>query len=194
MLMYISQNPESHGTSKQFILKNGNRFLFVHCDMNLECGGEKGWMRVVKFNADGEDNCPSGWRKITTPTRACRPPNDNAGCFSAHFYTHNIPYSRVCGMVIGYQKGSPNAFYPGMGDVSINHHYLDGISITYGTANARKHLWSYAAGLSERFIYPHLNCPCSAGRGVLPPPFVRDHYYCESGTTARRSTTCTLLY
>ena len=84
-------------------------------------------------------------------------------------------------MVIGYQKGTPNRFYPGMGDVSINTHYLDGISITYGTP--RKHVWSYAAGFSERYFYRHVNCPCSVGSGALPPPFVRDNYYFESGTT-----------
>ena len=47
--------------------------------MNLECGGEKAWMRVVKINVADGDSCPSGWRKITTPTKACKAPSDNPG-------------------------------------------------------------------------------------------------------------------
>ena len=87
-----------------------NSTLFVYCDMSLECGGEKGWMRIANINASGGDNCPSGWRNITSLTKACRAPRDNAGCYSAHFTTYNIPYSRVCGMIMGYQKGTPDAF------------------------------------------------------------------------------------
>ena len=78
--------------------------------MSLECGGEKGWMRIANINATGGDNCPRGWRKITSPTRACRASSDNAGCYSAHFTTYNIPYSRVCGMVVGYQNRMHFAF------------------------------------------------------------------------------------
>ena len=78
--------------------------------MSLECGGEKGWMRIANINAASGDRCPNGWRKITSPTKACRAPSDNAGCYSTHFTTYNIPYSRVCGMVVGYQKGTTDGF------------------------------------------------------------------------------------
>ena len=61
-------------------------------------------MRIANINATGGDSCPSGWKKITSPTRACRAPSDNAGCYSAHFTTYNIPYSRICEMVVGYQN------------------------------------------------------------------------------------------
>ena len=74
-------------------------------------------------------------------------------------------------LVIGYQKGTTDEFHPGRGDASINSHYLDGISITYGIP--RKHLWSYAAGLSEISIYDHVKCPCSVHHGVHPPSFVQ---------------------
>ena len=32
---------------------------------------------------------------------------------------------------------------------TIEEAYLDGVSITYGSAGSRKHIWSYAAGASE---------------------------------------------
>ena len=176
-------NPASHGVSGYYIIVT-DKPTFVYCDMTLECGGEKGWMRIANVNPV-EGDCPNGWKKITNPVAACRPPSDNPGCFSAHFPTHDIPYSRVCGKVIGIQKGTPDAFGFAAGiKLSINQTYLDGISITYGTP--RKHVWSYAAGVSEDQIgrgWGPFTCPCSKHRGALPLAFVNDHYYCESGTT-----------
>ena len=104
------KNPDSHGVSGQYIVKISTLSRFVYCDMKLECRGEKGWMRIADVNAAGSDNCPSGWSKIIRPTGACRASSDNAGYYSAHFTTHNISYIRVCGMVVGYQKGTPDAF------------------------------------------------------------------------------------
>jgi len=175
------RNPSCHGKNGYYVVLT-DRPSFVYCDMTLECGGEKGWMRIADVNP-AKGGCPNGWRKITAPVATCRPPNDFAGCFSTHFSTHNIPYSRVCGMVVGVQKGTPDGFVSSYSLSSIDQPYLDGISITYGTP--RKHIWSYAAGVSENIasIYHHASCPCSRHRGRPPLPFVGDHYYCESGTT-----------
>ena len=176
------KNPRSHGVSQQYIVKIGTDFHFVYCDMNLECGGEKGWMRIADNNVTGGDDCPTGWKKITSPIKACRARSDAAGCYSAHFTTDSIPYSRVCGMVVGYQKGTTDGFDSYVRKTSINDPYLDGVSITYGST--RKHIWSYAAGYSETFTpYQSLTCPCSLHGGTPAPSFVRDHYYCESGTS-----------
>ena len=174
------KNPNSHGISDQYIVKIGEILHFVYCDMNLECGGEKGWMRIADINAADGDSCPSGWRKITSPTIACRAPNNNAGCHSAYFSTYNVPYNRVCGMVVGYQKGSTDGFQASIRKNSINRPYLDGVSITYGTS--RKHLWSYAAGYNEYLDRSQaVTCPCTSYGGTPAPSFVRHNYYCESG-------------
>ena len=180
------KNPSSRGVSRQYIIKVGGHFRFVYCDMNLECGGEKGWMKIANINAAGGDSCPNGWKKITSPTKACRAPSDSAGCYSAHFTTYNIPYSRVCGMAMGYQKGTTDGFASYQYSArSINDPYVDGISITYGTP--RKHIWTYGIGYSDKHKslpkYPS-NCPCSQYPGKLPPSFVHENYYCESGTVS----------
>ena len=52
------KNPSSHGVSQQYIVKNADHLRFVYCDMSLECGGEKGWMRIANINATGGDSCP----------------------------------------------------------------------------------------------------------------------------------------
>jgi len=175
-------NPSTHGKSGYYVIKVDDRPVFVYCDMKLECGGEKGWMKVSSVDA-AKDSCPHGWRKITSPVAACRAPSNNAGCYSAQFSTHKVPYSRVCGMVIGYQKGSADGFaalhYAAR---SIDGPYVDGVSITYGTP--RVHIWTYGMGQTKRYNnlpkYP-VNCPCSRYPGKLPPSFVRDDYYCEAG-------------
>ena len=173
------KNPNSNGKSQQYIVKIGNNFRFIYCDMELRCGGEKGWMRIAHFS-NGK-SCPSGWKNITSPVAACRATSDKAGCYSAHFTTYNIPYSRICGMVVGYQKGTPDGFYAHSYVRSINEIYLDGVSITYGTT--RKHIWSYAIGNTEKHNHFYaINCPCSHYPGKLPPAFVRGNYYCESGS------------
>ena len=96
-----------------------------------------------KFNL-AKGNCPNSWRKITSPVAACRSPNDNAGCFLAYFNSHDVPYTKVCGKVIGMQKGTPA---PGDKFPSLDEPYLDGISLTYG--NPREYIWSFAGSPSE---------------------------------------------
>ncbi|XP_065914398.1 uncharacterized protein [Dysidea avara] len=169
-------NPTSDGKSGYYVVKIGDRPSFVYCDMELECGGEKGWMRITDMNITNGDECPHGWKKITSPVAACRASSDDDGCYSAQFSTHQVPYSRVCGMVIGYQKGSTDAFQPSSN--SIDDPYVDGVSITYGTP--RKHIWTYALGYNEAGgIY---SCPCAVSGGPLPPSFVHENYYCESAS------------
>ena len=57
--------------------------------------------------------------------------------------------------------------------------WLHGVSITLG--NPRKHVWTFATGLSDEGNYSDCNCPCAAIPGPDPPAFVDSHYYCEAG-------------
>ena len=60
--------------------------------------------------------------------------------------------------------------------------YVDGISVTLGST--RKHVWTYAIGLSDDSSFNNQsNCPCAMHPGRSPPAFVDSHYYCESGNT-----------
>jgi dynein heavy chain len=87
----------------------------------------------------------------------------------------------VCGRAIGYQYGNPDAFGANFGSSTINEVYVDGLSITYGMP--RQHIWTYAAAVSEVPIiaYTASNCPCSNNPGTLPPSYLGDNWYCESG-------------
>ena len=176
-------NADSHGKSGYYVVKT-DHIHTVYCDMKLECGGHKGgWMKIADYDISRGDDCPKGWNKITANNVAmCRSPSDNAGCYSSMFSVHEVNYNKICGKVKGYQKGTPSAF----GEVStpsLDNGYVEGISITLGYP--RKHVWTYAVGLSDDDNHAggvH-NCPCSKNRGTQPPPFVGNHYYCESGNT-----------
>ena len=162
--------------------------------MELECGGHNGgWMRIAYLDTSRGDNCPSGWRKITTPTtealEVCRASSNEAGCYQVLYSTHQLNYSRVCGMAKGYQKGTPDAF---SADrlfrlrTTIDQAYVDGLSIITNSSTP-KHIWSFAAGLSNN----RRSCPCSVILsdcdnitdvvGRPPQEFVKNNYYCDSG-------------
>ena len=93
-------------------------------------------------------------------------------------------------------EGSPDAFYPHafaqnmtppgiyVPDTlskTVNGVYVDGVSITLG--DPRKHVWTYAVGVSDDFNYEYGNCPCANHSALQAPLFVGDNYYCESGNT-----------
>ena len=102
------------------------------------------------------------------------------------FSTLGLSYSQVCGQLRGYQFGSPDAFYNTYGNPSrtIDSQYVDGVSITYGSALSRKHIWTYANGVNLVYsggLHLHVNCPCNTNNSVVLPLFVGSDYYCETG-------------
>ena len=115
---------------------------------------------------------------------------------SEHSVLHTIGlnYSQVCGQLRGYQRGAPGAFYPYYANPSltIDSVYVDGVSITYGSA-PRKHIWTYANGLNLMNSLQYL-CPCNNGNSVVPPPFVGSDYYCETGDNDKTCCNFSTLY
>ena len=149
--------------------------------------GRGSWTRIVYINmTDNSQQCPGTFREYSTPLRTCgRRTTSSASCDSATFSVNGARYNRVCGRVIAYQVGLPDAFYPGITQGrSIESYYLDGISITHGSP--RQHIWSFAASPTETYTLPTRICPCSH-TGIQdrnPPSFVGSDYFCETGDTA----------
>ena len=74
------------------------------------CGGS-GWRRVAYLNmSDPSQHCPSVWQEITTPHRTCGGRSTNASCEGLTYPTGSEQYDQVCGRIIGYQSGTPDAF------------------------------------------------------------------------------------
>ena len=171
--------------SGNYKLHIGGKVVPVYCHMGKLCGTVGGWTRLGYFHA--HRRCPNGqFRRITKRgLRLCRINSNRAGCATASYSSHGIKYSTICGYAKGYQKGQVRAFVK---RGSIYSNYVDGVSFQRFDVSTkkRKHVWSYACGWSEkaRNVFA---CPCNKGarKGVKPPSFVGNNYYCESGTSKR---------
>ena len=153
----------------------------IYCNMGELCGQDGGWTRIAYL--DMTENCPPGLQElITGGIRVCRREGTTGGCRSNIFQTNGISYSQICGKVVGYQKGTPDAFNTNNND--INGVYIDGVSITRGSP--RQHVWSYIAGLRSDTT-SGFTCPCNTGATNTVQSFVGGHYYCESGTNSNPS-------
>ena len=148
--------------------------------IQIYCGGGD-WTNVVSINmSDPLQQCPSAWTEFNVSgIRGCGRQEANEGTCSANSFLVANQYSRVCGRLTGYQAGSPDGFINSQ--TSIDEIYMNGVSITHGMS-PRGHIWSYAAGVTERSSqHRPNNCPCSPEAGTGPQSFVGDNYYCESG-------------
>ena len=141
-------------------------------------------MRVAHLNfTDTNQSCPSGFTLILQPKRTCR--NPGSSCVSTTFPLNGVKYSRVCGKIIAYQYGTPEAFnrYYIQNNLTINEDYVDGVSLTHGK-QPRKHIWTFAAALDETRSDRQV-CPCTNTNitytGVVPP-FIGQDYFCDTGS------------
>ena len=173
--------------SDYYIIADNNRHSrHVYCHMESLCNSDGGWMRVAFLNmSDPTEECPPGFGLYEqNGIRACgRPVSSSAGyCQSVKFPSYSISYSQVCGRVIGYQYGTPNAINPGRSQRNnINGAYVDGVSITCGSP--RMHIWTFMAALHENYFYENGKdeCPCAPNSPVVIPAFIGNYYFCESG-------------
>ena len=134
------------------------------------------WRRIASFNIDAGDNCPSPWIiSLDSNIGFCGKPDTAGGCSSVIYSSSGRNYNKVCGWASGYQFGSTDGFLGFTDDFD----YFEGLSITHG--NPRRHIWTYAVGLTDRGPDSLSNCPCAAVGGINSSDFVGSDYYCESG-------------
>ena len=150
------------------------------------CGGSETWRRVAYLDmSDQNQRCPSGWSQIEDPVRACV--GKSTGCHSAFFSTDQFTYNHVCGRVMAYQKGTPDAFdFLDTSAKALEGAYLNGVSLTYGAEGSRQHIWSFVAAISEtRLLYrTQVTCECTNTAYNWPhqvPSFIGNKYFCDSG-------------
>ena len=161
-----------------------NELQHVYCSINEHhfCNESDGnWMRIAYLNmSDPSAQCPQGWREVESPIRTCRR-QFQTSINSVNYSSHGIPYSKVCGRIIAYQYGTPEAFlgFRRQNQTTIDSAYVDGISITYGQ-HPRNHIWTFAAGRDGS------PCPCTYNTNSIPPPFINGDFFCEIGTNAGR--------
>ena len=157
----------------------------VYCHMESLCNSSGGWMRVAYLNmSDPTEECPPGFRLYNqNGIKACGRPASSPGdsCQSVKFPSYCISYSEVCGRVIGYHYGHPDAIAPYRSQKNnLNGAYVDGVSLTRG--NPRKHIWTFMAALQENnFLSNGIHeCPCAPNSPLTVPSFIGNDYFCES--------------
>ena len=157
-----------------------------YCAMNLtHCGNTTGgWTRVAYINmTDPTETCPGGLTYISYPKRMCGRIG-KAMCSSVTLPAFDGSYTKVCGRALGYQYHATIAFYVYYlrRQFTLDGYYVEGLSVTYG--NPRHHVWTFASSLSKDPRTYHGRCPC-APPPLVPhtsaPPFVGNHFFCESG-------------
>ena len=156
---------------------------------NCPCGGSGQWTNTANFNfSDPDVACPSGFTLITEPVRGCRrAPGEPASCKSVVFSSGGQLYSRVCGRVNGYQKGTTDTFYFPAGLHGLEEIYVDGVSLTHGAPGSRQHIWTFANAFAETEFpsyRPYNNCPCTNTEQDWPYQvysYIGNNYFCATG-------------
>ena len=156
----------------------------IYCEMNItDCGGGV-WTKVANIDMSIPSmSCPDGFEQVSSPS-SCRKRSSSAGCPSAYFSTYGQSYKKVCGKIIGYQEGSPDAFHPYSNNrlLTLDNGYVDGVSVTYNFP--RQHIWTFAAQPDINHKNKIYGCPCthpySTYRGKVPK-FVGSDFFCETG-------------
>ena len=190
-LLFASSSPISCKDIKQKIPRSPSGYytlngILTYCHMESLCDTEGGWTRIGQLDmSDATMSCPSGFRLYESGgVRACGRPNGGPGCSSIEIPSNGIDFSQVCGRVVGYQYGSPDAvdtrFATNATRNDINSYYVDGVSITQG--DPREHIWTLMAGVGVTFNDSG-NCPCNTlpGNTQEVQSFVGTDYFCESG-------------
>ena len=164
------------------ITSNNGSVHQVYCHMESLCNSTGGWMRIANLNmTDSESDCPDELSLYSKGgVHACgRPATSSGSCVGTIFSSSGIKYSQVCGKVIGYQIGHPDAAAERAANIknNINTYYADGVSITHG--NPRKHIWTLMSGACDRNEHGN-KCPCGSIGSSPAPSFVGSDYYCEA--------------
>ena len=107
------KNKQPNSPSGVYLLATANDGTkYAYCNMKELCGSGGGWTRLAYLDmTDSTENCPSGFKLYQSGgVRACgRATSSGGSCTSVQFPSNGISYSQVCGRVVGYQYGSPDA-------------------------------------------------------------------------------------
>ena len=116
------------------------------------CGGV-GWTRVAYLDMKNPGSvCPTNWTLHTSPVRGCGGTTATTfSCDSEVFSARGQSYSRVCGRILGYQKGATDAFWNALyfSYTGIESAYVDGLLLTHGPAGSRQHIWTFTTALYD---------------------------------------------
>ena len=153
-------------------LTDGNTIFQAYCSNTISPSQSQGWMRAGYVRSS--HGCPDGLEEVTAGGKKLCAKTVDDGCSSVIFPTHGISYSKLCGLVYGYNEDTPDGFvrHPPCPSCTIDDPYLDGVSITHGSP--RQHIWSLAAGAFTG------SCTCGVASQSIIPSFVKECFFCDA--------------
>ena len=149
--------------------------------------GVSDWRRVISVDASSGE-CPNNFSLYDLPgsgIKVCL--NDiTPGSYGSRLHRtnysidSNVSFTKVAGLVEGYQFGSPDAFSPRRTVGG-----LDGFFFSYGNYTKQHLLWAYAAGLADK--NDRYSCPCSTVPGDCALREFGRFHYCDTGNSGKFS-------
>lgn len=176
----FTRNPQA--CSGLYQLNINGTIVNVTCDFSIKLpplNSSRGWQEIANVNMSDPNHsfCPPPLRKSSG---RCEKSTSSAGYESVYFSTNRVPFSKLCGRVVGYARGSPNSFICSEGDCGVDDVYVDGISITYENDSNREHIWTLSAAKKRGSSH----CSCSNDEDYHSLSFVGSNYYCERSRNA----------
>ena len=188
-LFMILYNKNTNALRNTGIIPNRNRSATSQEGTSLPRNfcGVSDWRRVVSVDASSGE-CPNNFSPHDLPgsgIKVCRsdiaPRLYGSRLHRTNFsIDSNVSFTKVAGLVEGYQFGSPDAFSPRrmVGG-------LEGIIFSYGNSTNQYLLWAYAAGLADK--NDRYSCPCSTVPGDAAPMEFGRFHYCDTGNSGNFS-------
>ena len=165
-------------------LTSDNDTIQAYCSERISPSQYRGWMRAgYVYSGNG---CPAGLGEVTAGSKKLCAKTVDVGCSSVIFPTHGVSYSKVCGLVYGYNNISTDGFHRYAicsSDCTIDQPYVDGVSITHGSP--RQHIWTLAAA------HHAPNCLCSDNPGTTHFPSLRVLFTADKPYVSIKIYTCT---
>ena len=156
---------------------------YISCNMNCTECGHGAWTAVTSIDmTKSGSSCPSGLQYFKSSSKAGCRKNTNRGCSSVTFTTYETSYSKICGKIVGYQHGTPDAFkiyHVQKIPTRLEDQYVDGISLTFNSP--KEHIWTFTS-MPSWFYKDHENgCPGKLSNTSHIPSFISRDYFCETG-------------
>jgi len=143
----------------------------VSCDMDQENGG---WTVLADYDFS-TDTCPDEWVQHSTEGLCYGNQSSGGGQLSASFDALGLTWDEVLVEVCMRQYRTDDAFHSVK---TVEEKYLDGLSLTYGAAGSRQHIFSWAIG--HQLTKSAYSCPDLGG--TPPPSFVGSDWECDSAS------------
>ena len=120
-----------------------------------QCGNGS-WREVINLNMTNPSHqCPLGWVSFSNPRACSQPPRTSGACAQVSLPV-GTPYSKVCGRILGFGNGMPDAFF-NWTNARSGRNYVDGVTV-FKSSSPSEHVRTLA---TDQDFGDLPRCPCN---------------------------------